>query len=408
MTPSTRRRLAFSLFATVVIGGALSLFACNSQPEPAVPLRPVKLVTAGSTTVVSSMELAGDVRARVESRLGFRTAGKIISRRVEAGQRVRRGEELARMDPRDYQLSRTAADSQVIARRADVEIAQSEYRRFQDLRKQGYVSEQELDRKRVALAVAESMLRQAESGASLEDNRLDDTVLRAVADGVVIGIDADVGEVVEPGAPVIRFAQDGPREIAVEFPEDRAQLARIARAEVYLWAQPGIKFPAKLRELAASADPVTRTFRARYSVEAPDDALVLGQSGTLKLVLPAQPGSMRLPTTALIGHSLQGATPAGSALPDGSVSATQVWVYDPATSAVRRVPVRIVGLDGNDFVVAGLAAGTQVVAAGVHVLTEGQKVRPLLTAMPQTAPQTAKAPSIKAAPAASATGARVP
>lgn len=382
----TRRRFAFALLTTTVIGSALSLFACNSQPEPPAPLRPVKLVTLGGTAVSPSMELAGDVRARVESRLGFRTAGKIILRRVEAGQRVKRGEELARMDPRDYQLSHTAADSQVTARRADVEIAQSEYRRFQDLREQGYVSEQELDRKRVTLAVAESLLRQAESGASLEGNRLDDTVLRAIADGVITEVDADVGEVVGPGTPVIRLAHDGPREIAVEFPEDRTPLAHIAKAEVWLWAQPDVRFPAQLRELAASADPVTRTFRARYSVNAPDDALVLGQSATLRLVLPAQPGGMRLPTTALIGDGHAGA--------DGVV---QVWVYDPATSTVRRAPVRIVGLDDNDFVVAGLVAGTQVVIAGVHVLTEGQKVRPLVAS--------AAAP---AAPDAKADGARAP
>ncbi len=388
MILATRHHFAFALLATTVIGSALTLFACNSQPEPPAPLRPVKLVTVGGTAVSPSMELAGDVRARVESRLGFRTAGKIISRRVEAGQRVKRGEELARMDPRDYQLSHAAADSQVTARRADVEIAQSEYRRFQDLRRQGYVSEQELDRKRVTLAAAEAMLRQAESGASLEGNRLGDTVLRAIADGVVTGVDADVGEVVEPGAPVIRLAQDGPREIAVEFPEDRTPLAHIAKAEVWLWAQPDVRFPAQLRELAASADPVTRTFRARYSVNAPADALELGQSATLRLVLPAQPGGMRLPTTALIGD----------ARPGGGV--TQVWVYDPATSAVRRVPVRIVGLDDNDFVVAGLVAGTQVVIAGVHVLTEGQKVRPLV------APAAAAAAA--AAPAAKADGARAP
>ncbi|MFZ5697333.1 MAG: efflux RND transporter periplasmic adaptor subunit [Pseudomonadota bacterium] len=395
---SARRRLTFSLLATAVVGGALSLFACNGQLEPPAPLRPVKLVTLGGTAVSPSMELAGDVRARVESRLGFRTAGKIISRRVEAGQRVKRGDELARIDPRDYQLSRTAADSQVTARRADVEIAQSEYRRFQDLRKQGYVSEQELDRKRVTLAVAESLLRQAESGASLEGNRLGDTVLRAIADGVITGIDADVGEVVVPGASVIRLAQDGPREIAVEFPEDRMALAHVAQAEVWLWAQPDIKYSAQLRELAASADSVTRTFHARYSVKAPANALVLGQSATLRLVLPAQSGGMRLPTTAFIGDSLHGASVSGAAPPGGSDSATRVWIYDPETSRVRRVPVQIVGLDGNDFVVAGLVPGTQVVVAGVHVLTEGQKVRPLGAGVPDAT----------AALAVPASGARTP
>lgn len=360
-TSAKQRRIVVAVLGTVVVGSALALYACGGSAPPPAPLRPVKLVTVGSAAVTPVVELAGEVRARVESRLGFRVAGKIVSRRVEAGQRVKRGQELARIDPRDYQLSRSAADSQVTARRADVELAQSEYRRFQDLRKQGYVSEQELERKRVALSAAESGLRQAESGASLEGNRLGDTVLRADADGVITSTDADVGEVVEPGAPVIRLAQDGPRDVVVEFPEDRTPLARIAKAEVSLWAQPGAKFPAKLRELAASADPVTRTFRARYAVQAPADAIALGQSATLTLTLPAQKGGMRLPTTALTGN-------------DG---ATLVWVYDPKASTVKRVPVKIVGLDGNDVVIAGLADGAQVVVAGVHVLVEGQKVRPL-------------------------------
>ena len=360
------------------VGVSLALVACGEKPQGEAPPRPVKLVTVGSGAVSPTVELAGEIRARVESRLGFRVAGKIVARKVETGQHVRRGEELARIDARDYQLSRSAADSQVVARRADVEIAQSEYRRFQDLRKQGYVSEQDLERKRVALSAAESALKQAESGASLEGNRLGDTVLRADADGVVTGIDADTGEVVEPGAPVIRLAQDGPREIVVEFPEDRTLLARIGRAEVILWAQPGVKYPAKLRELSAAADPVTRTFRARYSVQAPAGALALGQSATLLLSLPPQKGGMRLPTTALTEYQ----------------GVTHVWVYDPATSLLKRTPIRIVGLEGNDVFVGGLGDGAQVVVAGVHLLSEGQKARPL-GALPAARPAGATPATVK-------------
>ncbi len=356
-----KRRYAVAGLGAVAVAATLALYACSEAPQAEPPARPVKLLTVGTAAVAPSFELAGEVRARVESKLGFRVAGKIVSRRVEAGQRVRRGEELARIDPRDYQLAQTAADSAVTARRADLEIAQSEYRRFQDLRKQGYVSEQELERKRVALSAAESALKQAESGASLEGNRVDDTVLRADADGVVTQTLADVGEVVEPGAPVLLLAQEGAREVVVEFPEDRTPLARIAKAEVSLWAAPGVKYPAQLRELAGAADPVTRTFRARYSVKAPAGALALGQSATLTLRLPAQKAGMRLPTTALTGDN----------------NGTRVWVYDAATSTVKRVPVQVAGLDGNDVLVAGLADGAQVVVAGVHVLTEGQKVRPM-------------------------------
>ena len=347
----------------LLLGSSLLLTACDKAPPPAEKPRPVKLITIGAASVQGQIELAGEVQAHTESVLGFRVPGKIIARQVEAGQRVRKGQALAQLDPRDYALAQSSAGSQVVAAQADLDVAKAEYRRYEELRTKNFVSELDLERKRVAAAAAEARLAGVKSGASLEDNRLADAVLRADADGVITGVLADTGEVVEAGQPVVRLALDGAREIAVEFPEDRTPLARIGRAEVTLWAQPGVKYPAKLRELAAAADPVTRTFRARYSVQAPAGALAPGQSATLRLVLPAQKGGARLPTTALIQDHGQ----------------TKVWQFDPATGALKGVPVKVATIDGNEVIVAGLVSGAQIVVAGVHVLSEGQKVRPLVT-----------------------------
>lgn len=345
----------------LVLSTALSLAGCGRQEPPAAPVRPVKLVTVGAGTVAATAELAGEVRARVESNLGFRVGGKLVSRRVETGQRVRRGDELARLDPRDFELADQAAASALVAAESRVENARAEYARFQELGKKGFVSANDMERKRAELAAAEAQYKQAQSGLSLEQNRLEDTVLRADADGVVTAVLADAGEVVGAGQPVIRVAQDGPREIEVEFPENRTALARAARAQVSLWARPDARLPATLRELSAAADPVTRTFRARYTVKAAGDTLALGQSATLHLQLPAaSSGASRLPSTALFGKQGQ----------------TLVWTYDDKTHVVRQRPVKTVGVDGNDVLVAGLAPGMQVVVAGAHVLAEGQKVQP--------------------------------
>ncbi|MDI1303164.1 MAG: efflux RND transporter periplasmic adaptor subunit [bacterium] len=351
-----------TLLATLLIAGTtLGISACSHKEPPAAPERPVKLMTVGGSNTALSTELAGEVRARVESSPGFRVDGKITARLVETGQRVRRGDELARIDPRDFQLADQAAGSQLIAAAANVENARSEYTRYLELRKKGFVSATDLDRKRVELSAAEAQHEQASSSMSLEKNRLADTVLRADADGVVTAVLADTGEGVTAGQPVVRLAQDGAREIEVEFPEDRTAMAKAARASVVLWAKPDSEFPASLRELAAAADPVTRTFRARYTVKAPANALALGQSATLRLQLPVQNSSAsRLPTTAIFGKQ----------------NNTLVWVYDAATSQVHQQAVKIVGADGNDVLVFGLKAGTQVVIAGVHVLNEGQKVKP--------------------------------
>lgn len=368
MTKIPRRPALVAGALVLVVAGGFTLHACAPKPDAEAPARPVRVLTVGSSGIAPSAELAGEVRARVESKLGFRAPGKIISRKVEAGQRVKRGQELARLDPRDYQLAVAAADADKAAADADLANARNELKRFEDLRTKGFVSETELERKRVALSLAEANVARANSGASLEGNRLGDTVLRADADGVIMSVEADAGEVVAAGQPVVVLAQDGPREIDVEFPEDRTPLAKIASAEVSLWAQPGVKYPARLRELSAAADPVTRTFRARYSVQAPADALALGQSASVMLRLPVIGKGVRLPTTALVAADSQSAKVAPGVQ-------TLVWILDG--EVVKRVPVKIIGIEGNDVMVAGLSDGMQVVTAGVHVLTEGQKARPL-------------------------------
>lgn len=351
-------------FIPLIIAAPLLLTACNRQEATPAPDRPVKLMTVGGFEGVASTELAGEVRARIESNLGFRVNGKIIARLVETGQRVHKGQELAKLDPRDFQLSDQAAQSQHVAAQAQLDNAKAEYRRFEELSKKSYISATDLERKRVELTAAEAQFEQATSGLSLEKNRLSDTVLRADADGVVTAVTADVGEVVGAGQAVIRLAQDGSREIEVEFPEDRTALAKHGQATVTLWARPKDSWPATLRELSAAADPVTRTFRARYTVKAPADALVLGQSAALKLQVPVSTKTAtRLPTTAIFGEKSQ----------------TMVWVYNAETSTVKAVPVQIATVDGNDVLIAGLTAGMQVVVAGAHVLSEGQKVVPFVS-----------------------------
>ena len=352
--------------ASLMLGSALTLSACSKPPAPVEKPRPVKLMTVTAGSVQGQVELAGEVRARVESPLGFRVGGKIVSRQVETGQRVKRGQVLAQLDPRDFTLAKSAAGSQVAAARADLDLARAEFKRFQELRTQQFVSDLDLDRKRVAVSAAEARLSSLQSSSSLESNRLEDAVLRADADGVITALQADVGQVVAAGQPVATLAQEGPREIAVEFPEDRPALSKLSGATVTLWAQPGKHYLATLRELSASADPATRTFRARYSVEAPVGALALGQSATLSIPLPAQNGGIKVPTTALVGDHSQ----------------TKLWQFDAKSGQVHGIPVQVLGIDGNEVLVGGVPDGARIVVAGVHVLIEGQKVRPLETAAP--------------------------
>lgn len=349
---------------TLVISMSLLLSACEKPQIVAEQPRFVKLVTIAASSSTQQLELAGEIRARVESPLGFRVSGKIVRRLVETGQKVQRGQALAELDPRDYQLAKSASSSQVTAAQSDLALAQAEYRRFQELKTNQFVSELDLDRKRVAVTAAAARLKSLESNVSLDANRIEDTILRANADGVVSQVQADAGMVVSAGQPIVTIAQQGVREIVVEFPEDRRQLAQSEpKAEVSLWAQPQAKYSAQLRELSAVADPVTRTFRARYSIQAANNAFALGQSATLHLTLNAQQSAIKLPTSALVGHDQQ----------------TSVWRFDPQSHSIKSNPIQVIGIDGNDVLVTGLSAGQQVVVAGVHVLHEGQQVKPLPT-----------------------------
>lgn len=336
----------------------LLLTACGEAPEPD-PLRPARLTVAQEQALVPAMTLSGEVRARVESRLGFRVPGKIISRSVNAGERVTKGQELARLDPANETLQASAAKARLNSAIAERDLAKTEYQRFQDLYDRGFISTNELERRRIALDNAEAMLALARSDASQAANMVEYTVLRAGADGVIVGIAADVGEVVGAGQPVLQLAHDGPREVLVEVPEDTLDLVKHAKATVTIWAHKGVEHAASLRELSASANPMTRTFSARYTFEG-DSQSALGRTASVHLSVDSGMHAVSIPSTALIK------------LGDGS----GVWLFNEDTAEMHRVPVTLVQVTGNQLLVLGIAPGSRVASAGVHQLTDGQRVRP--------------------------------
>jgi multidrug efflux system membrane fusion protein len=350
-----RFRLALLLLAC-----AGMITACSDNGQEVVP-RPVKLHAVETGKMAPHREYAGEVRARVESSLGFRVSGKISSRGVDAGERVEKGQVLATLDQENERLRYQSARAHFNSTRSNMELAETDYQRMEELHSEGHVSDTELDRARIALDAARASWEQARSNLAMARNRLAYTELKADAEGVVVAVNADVGEVVSVGQPVIRIAHDGPREVAVNIPENQLELVHKSTAQVALWTNPGQWYPASLRELGAAADPVTRTFMARFSIDAPENALALGQSATVRLSLPDIGKGVRVSTASVMRAG------------DGAA----VWVFDENDRVMRRRPVQILGVDGNDLIVAGLEAGERIATAGVHVIREDQPVRPL-------------------------------
>ena len=357
--------IVYMFLKSIQIGAALAcaavLLAACSRPLPSPePVRSVKLLTVGLEDMAASAEFAGEVRARVESRLGFRVAGKLVRRQAEPGQRVRAGDLLAQLDPQDYQLAADAGRAQLAAAATNRDLAAADFKRFKELREQNFISGAELERREANLRAAHAQFEQAQAQLAGQGNQTAYTRLLADVTGLVTAVDAEVGQVVAAGAPVLRIAQDGPRDVLFSVPEDRVTSIKIgSEVEVRSWSG-GATFKGRVREVGASADPVTRTFGIKVTI----DGASAPPLGSTVSVLPkalerSGAAVIKLPTSAF--------------RQDGQTAA--VWVLEAATMTVRLQPVQIATADGNDVVVAaGLQPGMQVVVAGVHVLSPGQKV----------------------------------
>ncbi len=383
------------LWGVGLLAAAAFLGGCSKPPPAEEPVRAVKLLTVGESTYGSGYEYAADVRPRVEARLGFRVAGKITRRAVELGQRVQAGQLLAQVDATDYQLAADAARAQVSSATTQRDLAAADLKRFQGLRDQGFISAAEIERRTAQLKAAQATLDQARAQLSSQGHQAGYTQLLADAPGVVTGIEAEVGQVVSAGTPVVRVAQDGPRDVVFAVPEDRVAGVRAGQVvDVRAWAS-DVRWTGTVREVAASADPVTRTFTVKVALAG--DAPPLGAT---VYVLPRQSGAQGVPVIKLPTSALRQA---------GQGSA--VWVFDAASGTVQSQPVEVATADGNEVVItAGLKPGMQVVATGVHVLSPGQKVSVYKPNMPPAQAGKAlaamnnevpSAPAAAAAPAAS-------
>jgi membrane fusion protein, multidrug efflux system len=362
---------AVSLRPWFAVACTLMLVACaRNEPAPE-PIRAVRTMTIAADSAGGQLEYAADVRARVESRLGFRVGGKMTARMVEVGQRVNAGQALARLDSTDLKLNQDAAQASTRAAQTNYELAAAEFKRYKELREQGFIGALELDRREATLKAAKAQLDQALAQSKVQGNQADYTVLQATAAGVITAVDAEAGTVVAAGTPVVRLAHDGARDVVFAVPEDsltriRALLGKTGAVQVRPWGAAAV-LPATVREVAAAADATTRTFLVKADVG--PAALQLGQTATVLIALPRQQGVTRLPLAAVMQQQGQSA----------------VWLLDRSSMTVKAQPVTVVGADGNSLVISqGLSPGQTVVTAGVHVLTPGQKVK--LYVEPGTAP----------------------
>lgn len=373
--------------AALAVAGMILVSACSKPVEKTEDVRPVRAVRLSADNVEAIADFPGDIRARVESRLGFRVGGKIVARKVDVGMPVKRGQLLMQLDPQDLQLAQAQANAGLRAAEGNRDLAKAELKRYQELREKNFVSQAVLDGKETAFKSAQASYDQALAAYRNQSNQAGYTSLISDVDGVVTSVDAEVGQVVAAGNPVVRVAQTGEKEIVIGIPEDKVEvMRRITDVRVRTWAKPNDSFPGKLRELSPVADPATRTYTAKISIpNAPED-IKLGMSAYVTFAAKTQNPMIKLPLTALFQDK----------------SATSVWVVE--NGAVRLAPIQIAGTSGNDILVAGgVAPGQTIVTAGVNLLKPGQKVK-ILGDDPSASNDNAVAAAAQAASAGSAFG----
>lgn len=348
---------SFALLLPVLVLGACA----RHEPPAAVP-RPAVVMTIGSSPDAAWMVYSGEVRARHELDQSFRIGGKVVTRLVSLGDKIRKGQVLARLDPQDVQLSASASNAQVAAAEADLSLAQTELERARSLAANKFISKSVLDTRHTQVEAAQAKLKQAKAQANVSGNQVGYTTLLAERDGIVTALPVEAGQVVAAGQTVARIADPAEIEVLIWVPESRATMVKAGMAAfVRPWNAQGKTLAAEVREIAGSADATTRTYAVRVGLKQLDESLTLGSTAAVAFAAPSSASDIAIPLPALIK---KGATP-------------QVWLVDSQNKLQLR-PVEVAEYRDEAAVIRrGLANGDRVVTVGAHTLTAGTSIRPI-------------------------------
>ncbi|MGZ5117437.1 MAG: efflux RND transporter periplasmic adaptor subunit, partial [Burkholderiales bacterium] len=348
--------------ALLVVSSATILPACTRETPPAEALRAVRTAEVRYDRAQETNRYFGSVQARYEVDQGFRVGGKVVTRKVDVGQKVRQGDVLATLDATDYKLAVEATQQQLVAAQAQARQAQSDRQRLDALKRDGSVSpsdeEKAQSNAQTTRAAAEAKARELE----LARNRLEYTTLRASQDGVVTSVKFEAGQVVPEGQPIVSIAKEVEPEIVVNVPEDQLSVFKASRYKATLTSAPDQSFDVVLRELSPQAAATTRTFRARLKPSTPRP-LPLGASATLLVDRPVtEAAAAVIPASAITQNKGQPA----------------VWVVRPAgnepVGTVELLGVTVHAYRNDEALISGPPAGQLVVVAGVQKMAPGLRV----------------------------------
>ncbi len=362
VSPRRRTRL---LTLSAVIAMAAAVAGCGRDEAPAPPPRPVVAMPAQADEALPAWTLPGEVQARYSTPLSFRVGGKIVERKVRLGDTVSPGQVLAKLDPADATKNAAAARAALSAAQHQLDYARKQLDRDRAQARENLIAATQLEQTRNAYASALAQRDQAAQESALAADQLNYTTLHADHAGVITAEQADTGQNVAAGTPVYQLAWAGDIDALCDVPESvLAGLEIGQRATVTLGPLPGQTFTAVLREIAPAADPQSRTYRAKLTLEAPSPEVRLGMTANISFDNRQANGrtTYTVPATALF-H-------------DGREPA--VWIVKPEADTLELRRVQVLRYDARTVTLSqGLAAGERVVWQGVHTVSAGEKVRPV-------------------------------
>jgi RND family efflux transporter MFP subunit len=345
----------------ILILVATAMTACSKAPSLGKSPQTVFVTKIQSEKAVSERQFTGTITPRVESNLSFRVGGKVIRRNVEIGQQVMQGELLAELDDKDYQLGVGSASEQLHAANIDANQAVSDAERFRRLSEDGSIGSADLERQQAKSDAAEARAEQARQQLDLAKNRAAYTKLIAPFDGVVTGIQVEPGQVVAEGQPVVTVAKKELLEITVDIPEGMANDLTDFKVTAQFPELDKGPLTLRLRELPPSANAITRTFRARYTIPDQGHQFKIGMTADVKLTRLNQVSSVDVPLSAILS----------------TTKTPNVWTVDPSTGSLKLERVELIQQSGDTARIRGLRDGTLVVTVGAQNLDQNIQVRPV-------------------------------
>ncbi|MCQ8103729.1 efflux RND transporter periplasmic adaptor subunit [Methylomonas sp. SURF-2] len=355
-----------------IVGGILILNACREEPETKTSeqsVRPVKVLKIGNVSSDQTLKMPSTVRASDRVDLAFQVPGRLIEMPVKEGQAVKKGDLLARLDPRDYETNLRNATGTLAKAKAKLEYDIAEYHRYVSVKEKeaGAVSDSVLSLKKAAENVSKADLQSAQAGVDAARDQLAYSYLRAPFAGVLAKRYVDNYQEVQAKQTIISLQNTTAIELLIDVPELLvAPERRIPRAHAEFASAPGKLFELTVKEFATQADPMTQTYQ-------------------VVLVMPSPRGIRILPgMTANVIFDLSDTDVADTEISIPAIAVTAdtagkpfVWVIDDKTMQVQRRSVTTGALTGNDNIriTAGLKPGETIAISGVSMLRDGQVVR---------------------------------